>query len=221
MGKGLVDKPHLQRFKSRLDEMLYATFVKKTDKATTDAFGIVKPDGTTITVNNGVISGASTYELPTASLTTLGGVKIDGQTITIQDGVISSSARNINYSTLEQPTGSKWIDNSTVYQITFSFNNTISCSANTWTELCNMPEGITTLIKGFVSDGSYISQGDLKVATGKIYINPQIACDVKYLTLEYTKTASVQYMSDLIWSEAEDFTWNELSETMWGTVNQG
>ena len=221
MGKGLVDKPHLMRFKTRLDEMLNSTFVKKTDKATTDAFGIVKPDGTTITVENGVIHGASTYELPTASLTTLGGVKIDGQTITIQDGIISASARNVNYSTVEQPTGSKWIDNTAVYQTTFSFTNPISCTANTWTELCNKPAGIEVLIKGFVSDGSYISQGDIKVDTGKIYINPQLACNVKYLTIEYTKNASVEYLSDLIWSEAEEFTWGELSETMWGTVNQG
>ena len=93
MGLGLVDKPHLRRFKRKLDEQLNNLFVKKTDKATTNSLGIVKPDGTTITVDeNGTISGSSSYELPTASTNTLGGVKIDGTSITIDNnGVISSS----------------------------------------------------------------------------------------------------------------------------------
>ncbi len=59
--------------------------------ATPTTLGGVKPDGTTITINeDGVISGASTYDLPTASQTILGGVKIDGDTIKINDGVISA-----------------------------------------------------------------------------------------------------------------------------------
>lgn len=45
--------------------------------ATTDTAGIVKPDGTTITVTeDGTISSGSAYELPTASSTTLGGIKV-------------------------------------------------------------------------------------------------------------------------------------------------
>lgn len=212
----LVDKPHLRRFKTRLDEFLDSTFVKKTDKATVDSLGIVKPDGTTITIDNGVISGSSSYELPVASLTTLGGVKIDGQTITIDDGVISASARNVNYSTAEQATGNKWVDNSSVYQSTFVFPNGISCSADTWTELCNKPTNIDILINGFVSNGEYLSRGDIKVDSGKIYINPSLSCTVKYLTIEYTKNASIEYLSDLTWSEANEFTWSELSETKWG-----
>ena len=40
-----------------------SNYVTKTDKATTSALGLVKPDGTTITIdNNGVISG--TNQLP-------------------------------------------------------------------------------------------------------------------------------------------------------------
>jgi len=99
MGLGLVDKPHLQRFKARLDEFLNETFVKKTDVATTESLGIVQPDGTTITIDeNGVITGASTYELPTASTSTLGGVKIDGTTVTIDvNGVISASGSSLPF----------------------------------------------------------------------------------------------------------------------------
>ena len=56
-----------------------------------DTLGGVKPDGTTITIDeDGTIHGANTYILPTASINTLGGVKVDGDTIKINDGVISA-----------------------------------------------------------------------------------------------------------------------------------
>ena len=55
--------------------------------SSTTVLGGVKVDGSTITISNGVISGASTYSLPTASTTVLGGVKIDGTTITINNAV--------------------------------------------------------------------------------------------------------------------------------------
>lgn len=62
--------------------------------ATTTTLGGVRPDGTTITVNeSGVISsvgGGSTYELPVATRDTLGGVKPDGTSILVDsNGVIS------------------------------------------------------------------------------------------------------------------------------------
>ena len=60
--------------------------------ATTSTAGIVKPDGTTITIDeDGTLHGASTYNLPTASATVLGGIKVgDGLSIT-DDGVLSAS----------------------------------------------------------------------------------------------------------------------------------
>jgi hypothetical protein len=59
---------------------------------TAGALGGVKVDNTTITINNGVISGANTYTLPTASTSVLGGVRVDGSTININNGVISATA---------------------------------------------------------------------------------------------------------------------------------
>ena len=58
------------------------------------ALGGVKVDGSTITITNGIISGANTYTLPTAGVGaggTLGGVKVDGTTINITNGVISGA----------------------------------------------------------------------------------------------------------------------------------
>ena len=60
--------------------------------ATTSTAGIVKPDGTTITVDeDGTLHGASTYNLPTASATVLGGIKV-GENLTItEDGTLSAT----------------------------------------------------------------------------------------------------------------------------------
>ena len=59
--------------------------------ATEETLGGIKPDGTTITVDeDGTIHGANTYELPTATTDVLGGVKVDGDTIKINDGIISA-----------------------------------------------------------------------------------------------------------------------------------
>jgi hypothetical protein len=60
--------------------------------ATTTQIGGVKPDGTTITINNGIISAASAYTLPTATTSVLGGVKVDGTSITINNGIISGAS---------------------------------------------------------------------------------------------------------------------------------
>ena len=84
-----------------------------TPVATNNTLGIVKPDGTTITITeDGTISSVggfsgdyndltnkptipSAYTLPTASTSTLGGVKVDGTTITIANGIISAGSTNI------------------------------------------------------------------------------------------------------------------------------
>lgn len=59
--------------------------------ASTTEAGVVIVDGSTITINNGVISASGTsYTLPTASTTTKGGVKVDGSTIKIADEIISA-----------------------------------------------------------------------------------------------------------------------------------
>ena len=52
--------------------------------------GGVIPDGSTITITNGVISAAQ-YTLPTASTSQLGGVIIDGSTVVISNGGVISA----------------------------------------------------------------------------------------------------------------------------------
>jgi len=61
--------------------------------ATTSVLGGVKVDGTSITINNGVISGSNQYSLPIATTSVIGGVRPDGTTITINPttGIISGA----------------------------------------------------------------------------------------------------------------------------------
>lgn len=61
--------------------------------ASTTTLGGVKIDGSTVTINNGVIS-AKQYSLPTASTSALGGVKVDGSSITINNGVIAAAKQS-------------------------------------------------------------------------------------------------------------------------------
>ena len=66
--------------------------VTSEDIATTSKAGIVKPDGTTITIDtDGTLHGASTYSLPTASATTLGGIKVGDNLSITEDGTLSAT----------------------------------------------------------------------------------------------------------------------------------
>lgn len=81
------------------------------DIATVDTPGIVKPDGTTITITpDGTISGAQTYELPTASASTKGGVKIGDHLH--MDGEVLSADGGIYVGDTEPTDVDVWIDTS-------------------------------------------------------------------------------------------------------------
>lgn len=214
MGKQLVDGPHLQRFKNNLINYLQLIYVKNTDVATTDSFGIVKPDGTTITINNGVISGSNQYELPVASTSVLGGVKIDDETIKINNGVISATVTNTDYSSTEQVTGAKWFDNKPIHRTTIALNSSVSCTADQWTEVCNAPADLDFLIRGEYTNGSVSGCALIKYDNDKIYVNPSTTCSVQYLTLDYTKQTT-HYMYDLTWAEAANNTWADFASTQW------
>ena len=64
----------------------------KPSVATTESTGVVKPDGTTISVDeDGTLHGANTYELPKATIEVLGGIKPDGKTTFVnEEGVLSA-----------------------------------------------------------------------------------------------------------------------------------
>lgn len=63
-----------------------AGYITSLPVADSSEVGVVKPDGTTITIDSdGTIHGATTYELPTAGPSTLGGVIPDGETVTVDE----------------------------------------------------------------------------------------------------------------------------------------
>lgn len=95
-----------------LDSYIYEELndkVNKDDYATTSAAGLVKPDGTTVTVDaDGTIHGAQTYELPTASASTKGGIKV-GDHLHI-DGEVLSADGGIAVQDTEPTDVDVWID---------------------------------------------------------------------------------------------------------------
>ena len=70
----------------------------KPSVATTESTGVVKPDGTTITIDeDGTLHGANTYELPKATIEVLGGIKPDGKTTFVnEEGVLSAKGGGAN-----------------------------------------------------------------------------------------------------------------------------
>jgi hypothetical protein len=78
---------------STVNSQIAAIPVYSLPTASTSVIGGVRVDGTSITINNGVISGSNQYTLPIATASILGGVKPDGTTITINPstGVISGA----------------------------------------------------------------------------------------------------------------------------------
>lgn len=72
--------------------------------ATTTNVGLVKPDGTTITIKNGVISsvgggGGGSYTLPVATSSVLGGVKVGNNLSVTADGVLSVGSKVLTTNT--------------------------------------------------------------------------------------------------------------------------
>lgn len=74
---------------------LQQIIVDKVPVATVDNVGLVKPDGDTIVIENGVIrADIDVPEVALATTSAAGIVKPDGTTITIADGVISAKAQS-------------------------------------------------------------------------------------------------------------------------------
>lgn len=74
--------------------------------ATTSVAGIVKPDGTTITVSpDGTISSTAEYTIPPATDTTLGAIKVGSNLSITADGTLSADAQQVTlYSSTGQNT---------------------------------------------------------------------------------------------------------------------
>lgn len=103
--------------------------------ASKDTLGGVKVDGTTITITeDGVISGANTYELPTASIDTLGGVKVDGDTIKINDGVISADVIGNWSAGVSYPVGYFAVYDNKLYQC-IKANSDTEWTESNWTPI--------------------------------------------------------------------------------------
>lgn len=149
--------------------------------ASTNQIGGVKPDGTTITISNGIISAVpGAYSLPTATTSILGGVKVDGTTIKISNGIITSYT---NYSLPTATTsalGGVKVDGTT---ITINGSGVISSTAYI------LPTATTGLLGGVKVDGTTIGINNGIISVGTL-TSSQITTALGYTPYSNTNPSS-------------------------------
>lgn len=145
--------------------------------ATEDKLGGVKPDGTTIKIDeDGTIHGANTYELPTATTEILGGVKVDGDTIKVNDGVISADVIGNWSAGVSYPVGYFVVYNDRLYEC-IKANSDSEWTESNWTPI-GSAEGVginnwsaSTLYKvgDLVINGTSIYQCNTEHTSGETF----------------------------------------------------
>jgi len=96
--------------------------------SSTGTSGTVKVDGTTITISSGVISGANTYSLPTATSAALGGIKLFSDTTqTVAAATVSATTARTYGAQLNASNqlvvNVPWTDSDTTYILASGTNN--------------------------------------------------------------------------------------------------
>ncbi len=130
------------------------------DTATTSQIGVVKPDGTTITIDsNGVISAAS------AASQTLQTVTDNGATTTNSITVASLTAAGLNYPTTDGAAGEVIVTDG-AGNLSFAANlgaNALPLTGGTMTGTITFAAGQT--ISGYVANTLYSTTGDIAYAS--------------------------------------------------------
>jgi len=97
-----------------------------------------------------------------------------------------------DYSTTEQKTGQKWIDDKDVYRKVISFQNDLTVSNSSWTSTSEAISNISTLIsvQGVYDDACYPLMGsfDNSGVLSLIACRATSSVDVKQIIVDYTKT---------------------------------
>ena len=112
--------------------------------ATTSVAGIVKPDGTTITVSpDGTISSNAEYTLPPATDTTLGAIKVGSNLSITADGTLSADAQQVTlYSSTGQNTDGAMTQKATTDALTLKADSSSLAPVATsgdYNDLNNLP----------------------------------------------------------------------------------
>jgi len=116
--------------------------------ASTSVAGLVKVDGSSITITSGTIS-ATPYTLPTATTSVLGGVKVDGTSVTISNGVISATAPYILPTATTSVLGGVKVDGTSV---TINGSGVISAVTS-----YSLPTATTSVLGGVKIDGTSVT----------------------------------------------------------------
>jgi len=138
--------------------------------ASTSVAGLVKVDGSSITITSGTIS-ATPYTLPTATTSVLGGVKVDGTSVTISNGVISATAPYILPTATTSVLGGVKVDGTSV---TINGSGVISAVTS-----YSLPTATTSVLGGVKVDGTTITiNGSGVISSAAAYSLPTATTSV-------------------------------------------
>lgn len=140
---------------------------------------------------SGDVWSAPASELPAYS--TVQNDKVLGVHNGVLEWVAQSTGGGVNYSTDEQTIG-RWIDNSPIYQKTFSPLNPMQLNSNTWNEVpyVDIPNGNVCIKTEVYLGGGEHSQSTFfgKFENGVFYIFSTISITISLVTIQYTKSSS-------------------------------
>ena len=103
-------------------------------------------------------------------------------------GKLSLTSGTLNYSTIEQNTGIKWVDGSDIYVITKVFDDPITLSANSWVTIestSDVKEVIESTVRGVNNEQAIGYSG--------VYVTPAGAIQVIQTRSQNIKASSVTY----------------------------
>lgn len=167
--------------------------------ATEETLGGIKPDGTTITIDeDGTIHGANTYELPVASDTVLGGVKIDNDTIKSNNGVISADVIGNWSAGTSYPVGYFVVYDNKFYQCIIA-NSDTSWNGEHWQLIGGSSSGTT--INDWSASTDYVV-GDLVINDTTLY-----QCNTNHTsaeTFDETESANWAALSGMQGDKGDD-----------------
>ena len=125
----------------------------------------------------------------------IGGLTVNGVTTDIYIPSGGSGGGGVDYSTTEQNTGIKWIDNSPIYQLSFAITSDTNISTNWLTLLDVSTMGISMLINGNVAcvnaSDPYSFTPMFRTYRGNLQIANSMSIRLQsgsYITIQYTKS---------------------------------
>lgn len=110
-------------------------------------------------------------------------------------GKLSLTSGSINYSTIEQNTGIKWVDGSDIYVITKVFDDPITLTGNTWVTFestSDVKEVIESTVRGVDNEQAMGYSGVYVTSTGAVQALQTRSQNIKVSSITYYYTKKIE-----------------------------